>query len=128
MKKSFLCALLLLAGCARQPGDIVAVSVPTDPYMQMTCADLMAQKADKQQQLDALSDKQAEVASRDAGWVAIVHVPVASITEGDNADDIARLKGEVGAIDQAYRSKGCGVRTGTPMEKKPTGYGKPRKK
>lgn len=128
MKKILPCALLLLAGCARQPGDIVAVSVPTDSYTQMRCQDLTTQKADKQQQLDALSDKQAEVANRDAAWMAMVHVPVASMTQGDNADEIGRLKGEVSAIDQAYQSKGCTTQVETPIDKKPKMDSEPRKK
>jgi len=119
MKKILLCGLLLLAGCARQPDDIVAVSVPTDSYTQMSCQDLVTQKADKQQQLDALSNKQAEVANRDAAWMTIVHVPVASMTQGDNAKQIAQLKGEVNAIDQAYQSKGCATQTQGPAEAKP---------
>lgn len=119
MKKILLCALLLLAGCAKQPGDIAAASVPTDPYMQMSCADLVTQKADKQQQLDGLSNKQAEVANRDAAWMTIVHVPVASMTQGDNAKQIARLKGEVNAIDQAYQGKGCATQAQTPAQATP---------
>jgi len=128
MKKLPLCALLLLAGCARQPDDIVAVSVPTDSYMQISCPDLATQKADKQQELDGLSSKQAEVANRDAAWMTIVHVPVASMTQGDNAKEIARLKGEVGAIDQAYQSKGCATQTVTPSDTKPKVDDKHKKK
>lgn len=109
MKKTVLCALLLLAGCAKQPGDIVAAAVPTDSYMQMGCADLTATKSSKQTELGTLSGRQEEAANRDAAWMAIVHVPVASMTQGDHAKDIARLKGELDAIDRAYQAKSCGA-------------------
>lgn len=107
MRKVYLCALLLLAGCAKQPGDIVAASVPADPYMRANCSELATQKADKQQQLDSLSSEQADVAHSDAVWMTMIHVPVASMTQGDNADAIARLKGEINAIDQANQARGC---------------------
>jgi len=109
MKKSVLCAVLLLAGCAKQPGDIVAASVPSDTYMQMSCQNLAAEKSGKQTELDALSSKQAETANRDAAWMAIVHVPVASLSRGDDAKQIADLKGQLNAIDRAYQAKSCAV-------------------
>ena len=99
--------LLLLAGCAKQPGDIVAAAVPTDSYVQMSCANLVSEKAGKQSQLDTLSSVQEETANRDAAWMAIVHVPVASMSRGDNAKQIAELKGQINAIDQAYQAKSC---------------------
>lgn len=119
MKKIYLCAFLLLAGCAKQPGDIVAVSVPTDSYMQMSCPQLTTQKADKALELDGLSNKQAETANRDAAWMTIVHVPMASMAGGDNSKKIAQLKGEVTAIDQAYKAKGCAAQTQTPGQTTP---------
>lgn len=109
MKKTVLCALLVLAGCAKQPGDIVAAAVPTDSYMQMGCADLTTAKSGKETELGTLSGRQEETANRDAAWMTIVHVPVASMTRGDNAKDIARLKGELAAIDHAYQAKSCGA-------------------
>lgn len=119
MKKTVLCALLLLvAGCAKQPGDIVAAAVPTDSYMQMSCADLTAAKSSKETELGTLSGQQEEAANRDAAWMAIVHVPVASMTKGDHSKDIARLKGELAAIDHAYQAKSCGAPVQTTTVKK----------
>ena len=108
MKKSVLWAVLvLLAGCAKQPGDIVAAAVPTDGYMQMGCQDLAAQKNSRQAELDTLSMQQQQTAERDAAWVAIIHVPVASMTSGDQAARISPLKGEINAIEQARQAKAC---------------------
>jgi uncharacterized protein YfaP (DUF2135 family) len=110
MKKSVLLLLLLVAGCAKQPGDIVAASVPTDPYMAMDCPTLASARAGKQAELDALSSRQTETANRDAAWMTIIHVPVASMARGDDAKKIAGLKGEINAMDQASQAKACGAK------------------
>lgn len=107
MKKSAIWMLLLLAGCAKQPGDIVANAVPADPYMQMSCETLAAQKSAKQTELGTLSGKQEETANRDAAWMTIIHVPVASMARGDDSKKIAELKGELNAISQASQAKSC---------------------
>jgi hypothetical protein len=119
MNRTVLCALLLLlAGCAKQPGDIVAASVPTDAYSQMTCAGLASEKAHKQTELGGLSSKQEEMANRDAAWMMIVHVPVASLSQGDHAKRIADLKGQLNAIDQSYQSKSCATPARTTAQVK----------
>jgi hypothetical protein len=108
MKRPILWAVLvLLAGCAKQPGDIVAASVPSDSYMRMGCQSLAAEKNSKQAELDTLSLQQQKTAERDAAWVAIIHVPVASMANGDQAARISTLKGEVNAIEHARRAKAC---------------------
>ena len=108
MKKSVLCVLLLLAGCAKPPGDIAATAVSTDPYMQMNCASLAAEKAGKEAQLSRISSEQQETADRDAAWMTIIHVPVASMSKGDKEPEIARLKGQLNAISHASAAKSCG--------------------
>jgi hypothetical protein len=108
MKKVVSWAILaLLAACARQPGDIVAASVPTDPYMQMSCQSLAVERDGKETRLGTLSGEQEETANRDAAWMAMVHIPVASMANGDHADEIADLKGQIAAIDQAAQAKSC---------------------
>ncbi|MDB5522693.1 MAG: hypothetical protein JWM58_456 [Rhizobium sp.] len=99
--------LLLLSGCAKQPGDIVAAAIPTDAYLQMSCENLASERAGKESQLGTLSGAQEETANRDAAWMAIIHVPVASMSRGDNAKQIAELKGQINAIDQASQAKTC---------------------
>jgi hypothetical protein len=108
MKKSALWVLpLLLAGCAKQPGDIVASSVPTDPYMQMSCQSLATERDSKETQLGTLSSQQEQTANRDGAWMAMVHIPVASMAGGDHAGEIADLKGQIAAIDRAAQAKSC---------------------
>lgn len=107
MKKSVIVSLLLLAGCAKPPGEIAAAAIATDPYLQRNCDSLVAERADKRAALEQLSEHQEETAKRDAAWMAIVHVPVASMSRGDKEAEISRLKGHLRAIDEAMRAKGC---------------------
>lgn len=107
MKKSVLCTFLLLAGCAKPPGEIAASAVSADPYMQMSCEQLASEKARHTASLESLSGEQAETAKRDEAWMAIVHVPVASMSKGDKEPEIANLKGRLNAIESASRAKGC---------------------
>ena len=99
--------LLLLAGCAKMPEDISASQVSADPYMQMSCERLASERAAKQAEYDRVAKIQEETSKRDEAWMAIVHVPVASMSNGDNEPQIASLKGQLNAISQASRAKGC---------------------
>jgi hypothetical protein len=109
MKKPVSWALLVLvAGCAKQPGDIVAASVPTDAYMQMNCRSLASERSSKETRLGTLSSEQEQTANHDAAWMAMVHIPLASIANGDYAREIADLKGQIAAIDRAAKAKSCG--------------------
>lgn len=107
MKKVILCTLLLLAGCAKMPEDIAPAAVSADPYMQMDCASLSAEQQSKQTQLKSLGGQQTETSNRDKAWMAIVHVPVASMSSDDLEPQIANLKGQVNAINQASQAKAC---------------------
>ncbi|MBL0374653.1 hypothetical protein JJB09_21810 [Rhizobium sp. KVB221] len=109
MKRTVICALLLLAGCAKMPDDISAAPVSADPYMQMSCESLASERAAKQADYDRIAKVQTETSKRDEAWMAIVHVPVASMSNGDNEPHIATLKGQLNAISKASQAKGCRV-------------------
>jgi hypothetical protein len=107
MKKAWLCALVLMAGCAKMPDDIAPVAVSTDPYLQMSCAGLAAERQNKRIELKRHEEHQTLTANRDKAWMTIVHVPIGSMTNGDIEPQIAATKGHLRAIDQAARAKGC---------------------
>jgi hypothetical protein len=75
--------------------------------MQMDCAGLSAERQSKQTQLKSLEGQQTETSNRDKAWMAIVHVPVASMSNGDLEPQIATLKGQINAINQASQAKSC---------------------
>lgn len=108
MKKIVICAAMLLAaGCAKRPEEIMATPVAVHPYMQMQCPQLAQLKMQKDAELAKLEKDQKETADQDAAAMAVIHVPVGSMAGNDNEAEIARTKGEVQAINSAYQSKSC---------------------
>lgn len=108
MKKIVICAVMLLAaGCAKAPEDIVAAPVAADSYLQMQCPQLSSLKMQKDAEFAALEKSQLEAARHDATAMAIIHIPVASMAGKDKEPEYARAKGEVQAINSAYQSKNC---------------------
>jgi hypothetical protein len=108
MKKIVICAAMLLAaGCAKRPDEIMATPVAVDPYMQMQCPELAQLKMRKEAELSRLEKDQKETADQDAAAMAVIHVPVGSMAGNDKEPEIARAKGEVQAINSAYQAKGC---------------------
>jgi hypothetical protein len=108
MKTAALCAMALLAaGCARQPDQIAASPVTADRYLQMSCAELLADRAGRKIEQARLEQAQHKAAEHDKAAMSVIHVPVASMTGQDREDEVARGKGELAAIDAVIRSKGC---------------------
>jgi hypothetical protein len=108
MRKMALCALaLVVSGCAKQPGQIAATSVATHPYLQLSCNELVADRAVKQVVQERLEEAQRKAAAHDKAAMAVIHIPVAAMTGQDREDDVARGKGVLKAIDAAIQSKGC---------------------
>ncbi|MBX9459075.1 MAG: hypothetical protein KL863_25270 [Rhizobium sp.] len=108
MKKIVICAaILLVAGCAKRPEEIMATPVAVEPYMQMECPALAQLKMQKDAELVRLEKEQNQAAEHDTAAMAVVHVPVASMSGKDKEPEVARAKGEVQAINSAYQSKNC---------------------
>lgn len=108
MKKLLVCAAMLLAaGCAKRPDEIMATPVAVDPFMQMQCAQLGPLKMQKETELAKLEKAQFNASEHDKAAMSVIHIPVASMTGKDNEEGVARAKGEVQAINSAYQAKGC---------------------
>ena len=116
MKRAHLILLapLLLAGCATNPKDIEAAYVSPVPYQSMTCDQLAAEASRVSQAASAATGQQQSQANRDAvavGVSLIVFWPAIFFVGGDKATaaEVARLKGEMNAIEQASVARNCGI-------------------
>ncbi len=108
-------ATIALAGCATSPKDIAPAYVSPVLYQNLSCQQLAGEAARVSQAAAAASGQQSAQQGRDAAAVAVGMVlfwPALFFVGGDkgNAAEIARLKGEMQAIEQANIAKGCGIK------------------
>ena len=110
-----LCAAL--AGCATSPKDIAPAYVSPILYQNLSC-DQLSQEAVRVSNAAAVATgQQQNQASKDTAMMAVGMVlfwPSLFFIGGDkgNASEVARLKGEMQAIEQANISKNCGLQFG----------------
>ena len=107
-------AVSMLAACATPPKDIAPAYVSPVLYQNLTCQQLAAEAARVSAAAAVASGQQEAQQGRDAVAVTTAVVlfwPALFFVQGDkaNAAEIARLKGEMQAIEQANISKGCGI-------------------
>ncbi len=110
----FAAAALSLSACAQKSSDISATYVSPLTYQSYSCEQLGAEAQRVSQQAVAASSAQDQQASSDAATTAVSLVlfwPALFFIDGDdeNAAQLARLKGEMEAIEQANIQKNCGL-------------------
>jgi len=107
-------ATALLAGCATSPKDIAPAYVSPVLYQNLSCQQLAAEAARVSAAAAAATGAQQQQASKDATMVGVSMIlfwPAMFFVGGDkgNAAEVARLKGEMQAIEQANIQKNCGI-------------------
>ena len=105
---------LLLCGCATPPKDVAPAYVSTGLYENLSCSQLRREAEGVSSRAAAAFGKQDRNRSQDAamtGVAIILFWPAAFFMKGDGADaaELARLKGEMAAIDQVNRVRNCGI-------------------
>lgn len=111
---SIIAGCALLAGCATNPNNIAAAYVSPVLYQNLSC-DQLAQEAARVSQAAAVATgAQQNQATKDAvmtGVSLVLFWPAAFFIGGDkgNAAEVARLKGEMQAIEQANIANNCGL-------------------
>jgi len=98
-----------LASCASQPDKIAALSVSSSPYAGLGCSQLQSARAREALALADLSAKQSNAATGDALGVALIGLPVSSMTGNDVGPQIAQTKGRLNAIEKVRVTKRCGA-------------------
>ncbi len=107
-------AALLLAGCATSPKNIEAAYVSPIPYQSMTCDQLGAEASRVSAAAATATGQQQDQANKDAlamGVGLVVFWPAIFFIGGDKTHgaEVARLKGEMNAIEQASVASNCGI-------------------
>ncbi len=105
---------LILAGCATSPKDIAPSYVSPVLYQNLTCEQLAGEAARVSQAAAIATGQQSKQATTDAVAVTTAIVlfwPALFFVGGDktSAAEIARLKGEMNAIQAANTAKNCGI-------------------
>lgn len=100
-----------LAACARSPEDIAPAVVGIAPYQAMSCPQLATQANALESQLAHVSKIQADAAHDDAMGVALLGLPLGSMSLGYHGKEIASLKGQRAAVGQAQQANGCLVQS-----------------
>lgn len=103
--------LTLAAGCSPLPTRIDPKPVPVVGYTSKSCSDLLALRTADVHRLHRADVEQRAVRRSDTWGVLLLGLPVGRMAGGNRADEIATLKGDVIAINTAYRDNHCG---GTP--------------
>jgi hypothetical protein len=111
---STIAVAVLLAGCATNPADIQPTYVSPVLYQNLTCAQLAAEAQRVSTAAALASGQQKKQQGSDAAAVGVAVVlfwPALFFVGGDkgNAAQIAQLKGEMQAIEQANITNNCGL-------------------
>jgi hypothetical protein len=110
---------LALAGCATRSNDIAAAYVSPVQYKGFSCAQLREEAARVSSRAALASGQQDQNATNDAiatGVAVVVFWPAAFLVHGNaaNAQEVAQLKGDMDAIEQANIQKKCGIQFNRP--------------
>ena len=106
---------MTISSCASRPKDIKASYVSPVPYESMSCEQLRAEAQRLTQSATAANKVQENKAGADAAAVTVGMVlfwPALFMTRGDDASaaEVARLKGEMNALESVSNTKNCGIK------------------
>jgi hypothetical protein len=107
-------ATLAASGCATPANDIAAAYVSPTGYQGYSCGQLAGEAQEVSSRAVAATGMQNKKATGDAvamGVGLVVFWPALFFIGGDGAQsaEVARLKGEMQAIETASRRKGCKI-------------------
>lgn len=104
----------MLCGCAKSSGEITGSYTSPLLYQSFTCEQLAEEAVRVSRRVAEVSGVQDQKATSDAvttGVAIVLFWPAAFMLNGNdqNAAELARLKGEYDAIQQANIQKNCGL-------------------
>ena len=113
MKRAVLVTALLLGGCASKSADITPAYISPVTYQNFTCQQLQMEAEGVSQRAAVASGQQDKARKNDVVKTTVGVVlfwPVLLFNEGDGAkaNEVANLKVQMRAIEQASVQKNCG--------------------
>ena len=115
-----LAVVTLISACATAPENISPAYVSHMSYMQYTLEQLGQEEARLQAALSSSSDAQRKARSNDTLGVIFLGLPVSSLSGSNQASNVARLKGELEAVQKATVLKGGKPVDATPAPVSPS--------
>jgi hypothetical protein len=111
---------VVVSGCAMAPESVRPAYVSELSYMNYTCDQLGQEQLRLAAALSTASDAQRQARSNDIAGVIFLGVPVSTLSGGNVASEIARLKGELEAVQKTAIQKDCNFAlTPDPTAKEP---------
>lgn len=122
MRKTAYFAVLLapaIIGCAKQSSEITASYVSPYQFEQLSCQQLGDEAGRLSARAAALAGEQDSKATRDAvatGVAIVVFWPAAFFVRGNDTQtaELARMRGEMEAIEQVSNRKRCSIKFERP--------------
>lgn len=101
------CAAAVLGACAKDPDSIAPSYISDVAYRPLSCQDLAIEASRLNGALSSASTQQEQARTNDAVGVFWLGLPVSSLSGDNVAPEIARLKGEIEAVNRAAMAKKC---------------------
>jgi len=110
LKTLFLTAIILcLTGCATAPENIAPSYISEISYNQWTCDQLSQEQPRLVSALASATEAQRRCRNNDIAGVIFLGFPVSSLSGSNMASEVARLKGELQALQRAAILKNCNL-------------------
>jgi hypothetical protein len=98
---------LITGGCATLPEKIAPLDISDVPYQKWSCEQLSREQPKLAASLATASDAQRRCRKTDIAGVLFIGLPVATLTGFNRSSEIARLKGELQALQHAAILENC---------------------
>jgi hypothetical protein len=110
MKKlMILFVVFCFAGCATAPEKIAPVHISDTRYADLSCEQLELEQSRLVSALTSATEAQRKTRENDIAGVIFLGLPVSSMSGSDRGAEVAKLKGELEAVQRAGDLKNCSL-------------------